>query len=128
MNDTTKRAGTAIWTHLRSMRDTYLYLPVGALFIYVAIRCVNHLTGRAVVDDPGAIVSGLYNAFLVLCAAAITGALQGFLIPDPVVREEYTLPDGTKDKREIYPSAWIHTVNVFCTIVVFALALWFIFK
>lgn len=114
------RIRSSIWKHLKRTRDVYLFPVVGVFVLYLGIRLVNHLTGRAVVDDPGAIIAMLYNAMGVLMAVAIVGSLQGFLIPDPVVKGE--------DGCEIHPPFGVHFINVLCTIVFYISTLWFIFR
>lgn len=106
---------SAFVTHLKRFREIYLFPLVGIFALYWSIRLVNHLTGRAVVDDPGAIIGGLYNAILVLVALAITGAVQGFILPD-VDEDKQGLPWQT------------HLINCLCTLVFFALVCFFIFR
>jgi hypothetical protein len=104
-----------IWFHLRQYRDIYLFPLVGGVALYFSIRLVNRLTGRAVIDDPGAIIGGMYNIVLILFCIGIWGALQGFLIPD--VNENKPAQNWQT-----------HLINVLCSVGIFWLLLFYTFR
>lgn len=104
-----------IWAHMKQYRETYLFPFIGIGILYISIRLVNRLTGRAVVDDPGAIIGGLYNAVLIQFAIMIVGSIQGFLIPD--VNESKPAVSWPK-----------HLIDVSCTQLTFGLVLYYLFR
>lgn len=113
----------AFWVHLQKYRETYLFPLVAIAVLYLGIQCVHLLTGRAILDDPGSIVSALYNAIIVIVAVSILGALQGHQIPD--VDEDGILASLDKDKpwHVNLSTTAVHLINALCTIIVFYLLL-----
>jgi len=108
-----------IWTHLENYRELYLFPVVAIAILFGAIQLVHLLTGRAIIDDPGVIIGGLYNAMIVVVAITILGALQGHQIPD--VDEGLILKGLDKNAPWQFnlSLAIVHLTNVLCTIIVF---------
>jgi len=62
--------------HILYHRESYL-IPAGVLVLLVlAARWVAHITGRAVVDDPGVIVGYLLNGVGIALVLLLTGITQ----------------------------------------------------
>ena len=70
---------TKLLRHLAVHRELYLYPIIGLLFTWAGIVYVNSITGRAVIDDPGAIVGWLYNLMGCLLLVLIVGQTQHHL-------------------------------------------------
>jgi len=75
-------------SHLLRNRELYLFPLVGIAALVAALNGVSLLTGRAVIDDPGAIVGYLYNALGVLVLVALVGATQEHLFGFRVRNDE----------------------------------------
>jgi hypothetical protein len=82
--------------HLSYHRELYVFLPLFALLCFLAILAVNLLTGRAVTDDPTAVVGFIYNALGLVVAVILTGLTQKHLIG---FRSENT-PNGAAPLRD----------------------------
>ena len=108
-----------IWIHLQNYRELYLFPLIGMLALFLAIQGVHLLTGRAIIDDPGVIIGGLYNAMIVVVAITILGALQGHQIPD--VDESLILKGLDKNApwQFNFSLALVHLTSTLCTLVVF---------
>lgn len=90
--------------HLRSFlsllafhREVWAW-PLGiVLLCLAAIHFVVHLTGRAVIDDPGAIVGWLFNAIKIVLALVLTGQAQQHLFGYRSNGENPSLSDDLHD-------------------------------
>lgn len=112
-----------LWGHLQNYRELYLFPLVAIFILFLTIQCVHLLTGRAIIDDPGVIIGGLYNAMIVVVAITILGALQGHQIPDVDEGKALAAID-TKNAWHVNLSVvLVHLINTVCTLVVFYLAL-----
>lgn len=68
-----------IFKHVLRHRELYLFVPLSIGMCLMAIAGVTSLTGRAVVDDPGAIVGWLYSFIKAILIIVLTGQTQEHL-------------------------------------------------
>jgi hypothetical protein len=76
--------------HIACWRENYVLLPLAISLLYGAIHGVHRLTGRAIVDDPGAIVGMLYNFIGLVFAVMLAGFVKPLLFDDIDTREPGT--------------------------------------
>jgi hypothetical protein len=65
--------------HLLRNRELYAWPLAGIAVLVASLHGVTLLTGRAVIDDPGAIIGFLYNALGILVLVILVGATQEHL-------------------------------------------------
>ena len=104
-----------VYRNVAHWREAWLFPLAGIVALLLGIHFVQFLTGRAVVDDPGSIISMLYNGIGVLIAVAILGGMKGHLIPD------YDEQQASADWR-------MALIDVVGTVLVFFTLCHFIFK
>lgn len=99
---------------LLSYHREMLWPLLGIAMAVAAIFGVHHLTGRPVIDDPGAIIGQLYTLIGILLAAFAAGQVQGHLIG---YRSEHT-SDGKPPMRDDIFDAAITLLLLwgFCTL------------
>jgi hypothetical protein len=68
--------------HASRHRELYLWVPLALALLVGAIHFVQGLSGRAVVDDPGAIVGWLYNAIAAVLVVTLAGQTKPHLFDD----------------------------------------------
>jgi hypothetical protein len=68
-----------IKAHLAYWVETYVWVPWLWLLMVLALHLVHGLTGRPVIDDPGAIVGWCYNAIAAAMVMMLTGMCQHHL-------------------------------------------------
>jgi hypothetical protein len=66
--------------HLGFWREIYIFPLLGAGLIFGVVQLLPLLTGRAVIDDPGAIAGWAYNFGGALLVIALAGIAQTHLI------------------------------------------------
>lgn len=86
-----------LFPHLSRHREFYLLLPAKALLLFLVIVGVNHLTGRAVIDDPGAIVGYLYTFTPLVVLIGLVGFVQDHLIGFRGDKQGATVDDDVFD-------------------------------
>ncbi len=67
-----------IWIkdHVRYWAESYLGLPLAAIFIIFALHLYGYLTGRPSIDQPDQVVGIAYNVFGALVILSLTGFAQ----------------------------------------------------
>jgi len=68
--------------HILKYREQYIFPTAGIVALWLLIHAVQHLTERAVIDDPGAVVGMAYSVMGLLLVKMVIGASKGFIIPD----------------------------------------------
>lgn len=68
--------------HLNYYKENYFYIPGALILCVLAIHFVSYLTGRAVVDDPSAIVGWIYNFIKAILIVSLTGLTKPHLFDD----------------------------------------------
>lgn len=97
-------------------RHREFFWPIlGIAATVAAIFGVHHLTGRPVIDDPGAIVGQLYTFIGILLATLAAGQVQGHLFG---YRSELTAAGGKPPLRDDIFDAAITLLLLwgFCTL------------
>lgn len=82
--------------HIKYFKEYYVWPIVSAALVMVSIYGAMHLTGRAVIDDPGAIVGYMYNFVGLMAAAIFTVSIDNHLFHDLKVKEWATATLGEK--------------------------------